>query len=66
VIIPSGIHMFCIFLMYDKSICAVHFSGEIIQICCNDYEEIDDKCIGEYSICVGEYNICVGEYNMRW
>jgi hypothetical protein len=46
--------------MYDKSTCAVHFRDETIQICCADYEEMDDKCIGEYNMCVGEYNICVG------
>jgi hypothetical protein len=38
------------FLMYDKSTCAVYFSGEIIQKCCADYEEIEDRCIGEYYI----------------
>ena len=56
--------------MYDNSTCAVHFSDEIIQICCADYEEIDDICVGEYHMCVGEYKhalvsmTCVGEYDM--
>ena len=61
--------------MYDKNTCAVHFSGEIIQKCCADYEEIEDRCIGEYyipvwvgeyNICVYENDICVGEHNMCW
>ena len=50
--------------MYDKSTCAVHFRDETLQICCADYEEMDDRCIGEYNICVGEYNICVDEYSI--
>jgi hypothetical protein len=31
-----------------------------------DYEEMDDRCIGEYAMCVGEHYMCVGEYDMCW
>ena len=52
--------------MYDKNTCAVHFRDETIRICCADYEEMGDKCIGEYNMCVGEYSICVDEYDVCW
>jgi hypothetical protein len=42
----------------------VHFRDEIIQICCDYYEEVEDICVGEYNMCVGEYDICVGGKNV--
>jgi hypothetical protein len=53
-----------VFIIYDKSTCTVHFRDEIIQICCDYYEEVEDICVGEYNMCVGEYVICFGEYDI--
>ena len=53
-----------VFVIYDNSTCAVHFRNEIIQICCDYYEEVEDICVGEYNMCVGEYDICVGGKNV--
>jgi hypothetical protein len=53
-----------VFVINDKS--AVHFRDETIQICCAYYEEVEDRCVGEYNMCVGEYNMCDGEYNICW
>ena len=38
------------FFIHDNNTCAVHFRDDIMQICCADYEEVEDRCIGEYNM----------------
>jgi len=58
-----------VFVIYDNSTCAVHFRDKIIQICCIYYEDVEDRCVGEYNICVSIICVlvsisCVREYDM--
>ena len=41
-----------VFFIYDNNTCGVHFRDIIIQICCANYEEVEDRCVGEYTRCV--------------
>ena len=37
------------FFIYDNRTCAVHFRNMITKICCANYEEVEYRCVGEYT-----------------
>jgi hypothetical protein len=56
--ITTNVNILCIFI-YDNRTCAVHFRDIIIKICCANYEEVEYRCVGEYTRCVSITDVLV-------